>query len=115
MKTNEILAMQVSKKGALGWMLPYSWSPSEFTFYHCFGNAVWIVRHIWCLRDGAADTVPFQITERDEGALKFLRDIKWSNLEDNKGFKLDFYFEPNPYFKNTLVSDSRWDPSLRVR
>lgn len=32
-----------------------------------------------------------------------MTDIKSSNLEDNKGFKLDFYFEENPYFKNTMV------------
>jgi len=44
-----------------------------------------------------------QITERDEAALKYVKDIKSSNLEDNKGFKLDFYFEENPYFKNTVV------------
>lgn len=44
-----------------------------------------------------------QITERDEAALKALKDIKWINLEDNKGFKLDFYFDTNPYFKNTVV------------
>lgn len=44
-----------------------------------------------------------QITERDEAALKYVKDIKSSNLEDNKGFKLDFYFEGNPYFKNTVV------------
>ncbi|KAG5605645.1 hypothetical protein H5410_027137 [Solanum commersonii] len=45
-----------------------------------------------------------EITERDEEALKFLRDIKWSKIDDPKGFKLEFFFETNPYFKNTLLT-----------
>ncbi|XP_009785383.1 nucleosome assembly protein 1-2 isoform X1 [Nicotiana tabacum] len=45
-----------------------------------------------------------EITERDEEALKFLRDIKWSRIDDPKGFKLDFFFETNPYFKNSVLT-----------
>ncbi|XP_049403089.1 nucleosome assembly protein 1;2 [Solanum stenotomum] len=45
-----------------------------------------------------------EITERDEEALKFLRDIKWSKIDDPKGFKLEFFFETNPYFKHTLLT-----------
>ncbi|CAN8271106.1 unnamed protein product [Cochlearia groenlandica] len=45
-----------------------------------------------------------EITERDEGALKYLKDIKWTRLEEPKGFKLDFFFDENPYFKNTLLT-----------
>lgn len=46
-----------------------------------------------------------QITERDEDALKFLKDIKWSRLDDDeKGFKLDFFFNENHYFKNTVLT-----------
>jgi hypothetical protein len=45
----------------------------------------------------------WQITERDEAALKYLKDIKWNNLDDNKGFLLEFYFNTNPYFKNPMV------------
>lgn len=45
-----------------------------------------------------------QITERDEDALKFLKDIKWSRLDEGKGFKLDFFFNENPYFKNTVLT-----------
>ncbi|KAL3337532.1 hypothetical protein AABB24_029927 [Solanum stoloniferum] len=45
-----------------------------------------------------------EITERDEEAFKFLRDIKWSKIDDPKGFKLEFFFETNPYFKNTLLT-----------
>ncbi|GMI81298.1 NUCLEOSOME/CHROMATIN ASSEMBLY FACTOR GROUP A 02, nucleosome assembly protein 1;2 [Hibiscus trionum] len=45
-----------------------------------------------------------EITERDEGALKYLKDIKWYRIEDPKGFKLEFYFDTNPYFKNTVLT-----------
>ncbi|KAI9112531.1 hypothetical protein K1719_016454 [Acacia pycnantha] len=45
-----------------------------------------------------------EISERDEGALKFLKDIKWSRIEDPKGFKLEFFFDTNPYFKNSVLT-----------
>ncbi|VFQ98566.1 unnamed protein product [Cuscuta campestris] len=44
-----------------------------------------------------------EITERDEEALKYLNDIKWSRLDGSKGFKLEFFFDPNPFFKNTVL------------
>ena len=44
-----------------------------------------------------------QITDRDEEALKYLKDIKCSKMEDPKGFKLEFFFGTNPYFKNEVV------------
>ena len=50
------------------------------------------------------DVLSEEITERDEGALKYLKDIKWSRIENPKGFKLDFYFNTNPYFKNTILT-----------
>ncbi|KAI4344529.1 hypothetical protein L6164_011744 [Bauhinia variegata] len=45
-----------------------------------------------------------EISERDEGALKFLKDIKWSRIENPKGFKLEFFFDTNPYFKNSVLT-----------
>ncbi|XVF48989.1 hypothetical protein PTKIN_Ptkin03bG0232500 [Pterospermum kingtungense] len=45
-----------------------------------------------------------EITERDEGALKYIKDIKWYRIEEPKGFKLEFHFDTNPYFKNTLLT-----------
>ncbi|KAJ8526507.1 hypothetical protein K7X08_028984 [Anisodus acutangulus] len=45
-----------------------------------------------------------EISERDEGALKFLKDIKWSRIENANGFKLEFFFETNPYFKNAVLT-----------
>ncbi|XP_059431910.1 nucleosome assembly protein 1;2 [Corylus avellana] len=45
-----------------------------------------------------------EITERDEGALKYLKDIKWSRIDNPKGFKLEFFFDTNPYFKNSVLT-----------
>ncbi|XP_024979750.1 nucleosome assembly protein 1;4-like [Cynara cardunculus var. scolymus] len=45
-----------------------------------------------------------EISERDEDALKYLKDIKWCRIDDPKGFKLEFFFDTNPYFKNTVLT-----------
>ncbi|KAK4760787.1 hypothetical protein SAY87_005680 [Trapa incisa] len=45
-----------------------------------------------------------EINERDEGALKYLKDIKWCRIDDPKGFKLEFFFDTNPYFKNSTLT-----------
>lgn len=45
-----------------------------------------------------------EISERDEGALKYLRDIKWCRIDNPKGFKLEFFFDTNPYFKNSALT-----------
>lgn len=46
-----------------------------------------------------------QIIGRDTEALAYLRDIKGSKIDgDNKGFKLDFYFEPNNFFMNPVLT-----------
>ncbi|OWM76584.1 nucleosome assembly protein 1;3-like [Punica granatum] len=45
-----------------------------------------------------------EINERDEGALKYLKDIKWCRIDDPKGFKLEFFFDTNPYFKNSVLT-----------
>ncbi|KAE9467932.1 hypothetical protein C3L33_00159, partial [Rhododendron williamsianum] len=47
--------------------------------------------------------VPY-ISERDEEALKYLKDIKWFRIDDPKGFKLEFFFDPNPFFKNSVLT-----------
>jgi len=45
------------------------------------------------------------ITERDEGALKHLTDIRLEYLEAPKnGFKLLFYFSPNEYFEDKVLT-----------
>lgn len=45
-----------------------------------------------------------EITEHDAGALKYLRDIKWFRIHNSKGFKLEFYFDTNPFFKNSVLT-----------
>ncbi|KAI3853107.1 hypothetical protein MKX03_014467 [Papaver bracteatum] len=50
------------------------------------------------------DVLADEIQERDEGALKYLKDMKWCRIKDLKGFKLEFFFDPNPYFKNTVLT-----------
>ncbi|CAG8759102.1 18609_t:CDS:1, partial [Racocetra fulgida] len=47
-------------------------------------------------------TISDNITERDEEALKHLNDIRISYLE-NPGFQLEFEFEENKFFSNTLL------------
>ncbi|WOK93416.1 nucleosome assembly protein [Canna indica] len=61
----------------------------------------------------------FLIQEHDEGALKFLKDIRCCRIGNpSKGFKLEFLFDPNPYFKNSVLtktyhmSNSDDDPVL---
>lgn len=64
------------------------------------------VPEFWLMAMKTNDIVNMQITERDEAALKHLKDIKSSNLEENKGFKLDFYFEENPFFQKHRVEQN---------
>ncbi|XP_039125138.1 LOW QUALITY PROTEIN: nucleosome assembly protein 1;2-like [Dioscorea cayenensis subsp. rotundata] len=45
-----------------------------------------------------------EIQERDEAALKYLKDIKWYRIDNPKGFKLEFFFDTNPFFKNSVLS-----------
>lgn len=65
------------------------------------------VPEFWLTAMKNNDVVAMQITERDEGALKFLKDIQCSRLDsakDEKGFKLEFFFNENPYFKNRVLT-----------
>ncbi|KAL3532636.1 hypothetical protein ACH5RR_006157 [Cinchona calisaya] len=50
------------------------------------------------------DVIAEEISERDEAALKFLKDIKWARIDNPKGFKLEFFFDTNPYFKNSVLT-----------
>eukprot|EP00250_Pteridium_aquilinum_P035572 c9673_g1_i1 orf=228-1361(+) len=62
------------------------------------------VPEFWLSAMKTNETLAMQITERDEEALKFLKDIKWCKIDDPKGFKLEFLFDTNPFFKNTLLT-----------
>ncbi|KAJ0250987.1 Nucleosome assembly protein 1 [Hirschfeldia incana] len=52
------------------------------------------------------DVTSEEVTERDEEALKYLKDIKWCKTEEPKGFKLEFLFDSNPFFKNSVLTKS---------
>nr|Q5MGA9.2 RecName: Full=Nucleosome assembly protein 1;3; Short=OsNAP1;3; AltName: Full=Nucleosome assembly protein 1-like 3; Short=OsNAP1_L3 [Oryza sativa Indica Group] len=45
-----------------------------------------------------------EIHESDEEALKYLKDIKWCRIDDLKGFKFEFFFDTNPFFKNQVLT-----------
>ncbi|XP_058767611.1 nucleosome assembly protein 1;3-like isoform X2 [Vicia villosa] len=62
------------------------------------------VPSFWLIALQNNDVVAEEITERDEEALTYLKDIKWSKLQDRKGFKLEFFFDSNPYFSNTVLT-----------
>ncbi|XP_057252079.1 nucleosome assembly protein 1;4 isoform X2 [Beta vulgaris subsp. vulgaris] len=62
------------------------------------------VPNFWVTAMKTNEVLAEEITERDEGALKYLKDIKWARIDDPKGFKLEFFFDTNPYFKNTVLS-----------
>ncbi|CAL9102171.1 unnamed protein product, partial [Musa textilis] len=57
----------------------------------------------WLTAMKANEVLTEEIQECDEEALKYLKDIKWCRIEDPKGFKLEFFFNPNLFFKNAFV------------
>ncbi|KAJ1258032.1 hypothetical protein BS78_10G042800 [Paspalum vaginatum] len=62
------------------------------------------VPDFWLTAMKTNEVLSEEIQERDEAALKYLKDIKWSRIEDPKGFKLEFFFDTNPFFKNAVLS-----------
>jgi hypothetical protein len=72
------------------------------------------VPQFWLTAMKTNEILAMQITERDEAALKYIKDIKWSNLDENKGFILEFYFDSNPYFKNPTVLPYHFSITLVV-
>lgn len=62
------------------------------------------VPEFWLTAMKTNEVLSVQITDRDEGALKYLKDIKWCRIDNPKGFKIDFYFDPNPFFKNSVLT-----------
>ncbi|XP_062156906.1 nucleosome assembly protein 1;4 [Alnus glutinosa] len=62
------------------------------------------VPDFWLTAMKTNEVLAEEISERDEGALNYLKDIKWCRIDNPKGFKLDFFFDPNPYFKNSVLT-----------
>uniref|UniRef100_A0A1J3CEP4 Nucleosome assembly protein 14 n=1 Tax=Noccaea caerulescens TaxID=107243 RepID=A0A1J3CEP4_NOCCA len=63
------------------------------------------VPNFWLIAMKTNEMLANEITEKDEGALKYLKDIRCCRIENNsRNFKLEFLFDPNPYFKNSVLS-----------
>ncbi|KAK1358473.1 Nucleosome assembly protein 12 [Heracleum sosnowskyi] len=62
------------------------------------------VPDFWLTAMKTNEVLSEEITERDEEALKYLKDIKWYRIDNPKGFRLEFFFNTNPFFKNTLLT-----------
>ncbi|XP_010318498.2 nucleosome assembly protein 1;4 isoform X1 [Solanum lycopersicum] len=62
------------------------------------------VPNFWLTAMKTNEILAEEISERDEEALKYLKDIKWCKLDDRKGFKLEFFFDTNPFFKNSVLT-----------
>ncbi|KAF5466432.1 hypothetical protein F2P56_016358 [Juglans regia] len=62
------------------------------------------VPDFWLTAMKTNEVLTEEITENDEGALKYLKDVKWHRIDNPRGFKLEFFFDPNPYFKNSILT-----------
>ena len=62
------------------------------------------VPNFWVTAMKTNEVLSEEVSERDEEALKYLKDIKWCRIDNPKGFKLEFFFVTNPFFKNTLLT-----------
>ncbi|KAI5665448.1 hypothetical protein M9H77_15301 [Catharanthus roseus] len=62
------------------------------------------VPNFWLMALKTNEILAEEISERDEEALKYLKDIKWCRIDEPKGFKLEFYFDSNPFFKNSVLT-----------
>ncbi|KAL9291310.1 Nucleosome assembly protein 1,4 [Arabidopsis thaliana] len=63
------------------------------------------VPSFWLIAMKTNEMLANEITERDEAALKYLKDIRSCRVEDtSRNFKLEFLFDSNLYFKNSVLS-----------
>ncbi|KAL3528622.1 hypothetical protein ACH5RR_007944 [Cinchona calisaya] len=62
------------------------------------------VPNFWLLVMKTNEILAEEISERDEEALKYLKDIKRLRIDNPKGFKIEFFFDANPFFKNTVLT-----------
>ncbi|KAI3873553.1 hypothetical protein MKX03_018191, partial [Papaver bracteatum] len=64
------------------------------------------VPYFWLSTMKTNEVLREEIKEQDEDALKYLKDIKRCEIEEgeSKGFKIEFLFDTNPYFSNTVLT-----------
>ncbi|KAL6340693.1 hypothetical protein AAG906_014383 [Vitis piasezkii] len=53
-----------------------------------------VVSDFWLTAMRTNEVLAEEISERDEGALKYIKDIKWCRIDNPKGFKLEFSLTP---------------------
>lgn len=94
MKTNEVLGEEVSKC--------LTFSAFAFACACACASFIWWLLVVSFPIENFGNFI--QIQERDEAALKYLKDIKWYRIDNPKGFKLEFFFDTNLFFKNSVLS-----------
>ncbi|KAL6206822.1 hypothetical protein ACLB2K_024068 [Fragaria x ananassa] len=62
------------------------------------------IPEFWLYALNAMYVLDKEIKDYDQGALKHLVNIKWLRTDNLKVFKLEFYFRPNPFFKNSVLT-----------
>ncbi|XP_047342732.1 nucleosome assembly protein 1;4-like [Impatiens glandulifera] len=62
------------------------------------------VPNFWSISMKTHDLLSEEIKVRDEEALNYLKDIKLCMMDDPNDFKLEFFFDTNPFFKNEVLT-----------
>ncbi|KAL6201246.1 hypothetical protein ACLB2K_024961 [Fragaria x ananassa] len=62
------------------------------------------IPEFWLYALNAMYVLDKEIKDYEQGALKHLVNIKWLRTDNLKVFKLEFYFRPNPFFKNSVLT-----------
>ncbi|XP_062013025.1 nucleosome assembly protein 1;2-like [Rosa rugosa] len=62
------------------------------------------VPNFWLFAFRGNDVLNDMIMDHDERVLKHLENVKWVRTDNLRGFKLEFYFRPNPFFKNSILT-----------
>lgn len=70
------------------------------------------IPQFWVAAMGHIECVGELVTEDDVECLEFLRDIRCEDSSDGKGFTLKFFFAPNDYFTNEVLSKKYMIPNL---
>ena len=72
------------------------------------------VPQFWVCAIAHMETIQALLSEDDVCCLEFLKDVTCEDDADGKGFTLSFFFEPNPYFENSVLT-KRYDvPNLLI-
>jgi len=76
------------------------------------GEKVKGIPQFWVCAMTNNETIGELIGEDDVDCLESLKDIKCVDREDGKGFELFFYFSPNQYFENEVLTKTYEVPNL---